>query len=189
MAVKGLVDDRVVDKLSKRYPLDVVYIDFLSHLDSARVNKTVKVAEEKIPLELYLTLYDKNTELEDESAHFDIDFDERIVEGVYFLTYYEHATSRHLFDGLVPFASVRCGMCLDRSYVNLFCFDFRPQAQSHIVLWKGHEAGDAYFDWERLCDAGKIDEDDEFKDVDWDSFLMPVADSFTEFLGLIEEVE
>ncbi|MDP6442386.1 MAG: hypothetical protein QGG36_28170 [Pirellulaceae bacterium] len=89
----------------------------------------------------------------------------------------EHATSRALFGELAPFAATRVDMCLDRAYVDLFCFDYRNRRRSPaVILWLADRANEAYLEWEHQP-LDEDDDDDELAGVRWDEFAIPVADS------------
>ena len=185
----GPIDKRVVQQLSQRYPLDPDYLQCLSNCHGGRPQiGTLPMANRTYRVAFFLTLVDENTRLPGPfRPHFDQqDMDERVVNSVIELMDCESNTSRSLFDNLVPFASTLADMCLDRGYVDLFCFDYRePRAKPAVVLWDANRAMDAYFEWDELPAEEKFDDDDNFLSVPWDTFLVPIADSFAAFVAML----
>src|SRR5262249_36313837 len=103
-----------------------------------------------------------------------------------YLKHYEHSTSRALFSGLLPFAALQAGMCLDRAYVDLLCFDYRVKRKKPpVVLWLADQANSAYISWERLPFDEQFDENENFKSVPWDDFVVPVAPDFAFFAAML----
>lgn len=186
----GPVDNRVVRALSKNYPLDSDFLACMSvcHGGQPKIG-TVTVNGRRYRVAEFLTLLDEESELTgDFLPHFDqADTDERIVRAIPTLMGCDDDTSRCLFYGLVPFAATRTGMCLDRGYVDLFCFDYRTSSPSPaVVIWDANRAMDAYYDWDSLPIDQQFDKDGNFLNVNWDSFLIPVASSFREFVAMLE---
>lgn len=187
----GPIDGRVVEYLSKRYSLDQDYLDCVKtcHGGEPTVG-TVSIESRKYRLAKFLTLVDLKSDLPSPfKPHFDISTeDERAIDSIVYLMDYEHNTSRCLFTNIVPFATTRTGECFDRAYVDMFCFDYRDRRiKPPVVLWDACKAMDVYFYWNDLSIENKYDNDDNFINIDWDSFLVPVANSFAEFLDLLSE--
>jgi hypothetical protein len=186
------IDDRVVAELSQRYPLDPVYLACLKNCHGGQPQiGTVQVAGRTYRVAFFLTLVDHKTELPGPfRPHFDQhDIDERVANSVTALMDCECNTSRCLFDNLVPFASTQTDMCLDRGYVDLFCFDYRNNLSTPaVVLWDSNNAMDAYFDWDKLPFEEKFDENENcnFLTVPWDTFLVHVAYSFADFVKMLK---
>jgi hypothetical protein len=186
----GPIDNRVVNALSKRYPLDT---DFLAYMAICHGGQptigTVKVNGCPYRVAEFLTLLDGKSKLTgDFRPHFDqIQTDERVVKSISSLMNCECNTSRSLFSGLLPFAATQTDMCLDRGYVDLFCFDYRVRLTSPaVVIWDANKAMDVYFEWDSLPFEQQFGDDDQFLNVNWNSFLIPVASSFQEFVGMLE---
>lgn len=115
--------------------------------------------------------------------------DERVVNGICYLKDYEHSTSRALFSDLIPFAALQADMCLDRAYVDLLCFDYRKDRNKpSVVLWVADRANRAYMDWDELPMDEAFDEEENFRSVPWDDFLVPVAPSFAAFVEMLHPV-
>jgi len=134
---------------------------------------------------LFLTLLDDKSQLPPPTRpHFDdSQWDERVVNSIWYLTECEHATSRALFSGLLPFAAIQADMCLDRAYVDLVCFDRRTSCeQPPIVLWEADRANDAYIKWENLPEEKAFDDAGNIQGVPWDDFIVPVAQCYTAFI-------
>jgi hypothetical protein len=144
-----------------------------------------KVGPERSRIRLFLTLLDDKSELPPPTRpHFENDqWDERVINSIWYLTECEHATSRALFGGLLPFAAIQEGMCLDRAYVDLLCFD-RRAACDHppVVLWKASRANGAYMDWEDLPEEEAFDEAGNIRGVPWDDFIAPIAPNYAAFV-------
>jgi hypothetical protein len=137
---------------------------------------------------MFLTLFDAKSKLPPPfRPHFDDSrMDERVANSIYFVKNYDHATSRALFTGLLPFAALQSGMCLDRAYVDLLCLDYRAnRAKPAVVLWMADRANSAYMEWEGLLSEEKFDEDGHFKSVPWDDFVRPVAADFATFVDML----
>lgn len=186
----GPFDERVIANIEKKYPLDRDYLDCMKtcHGRTPRLG-SFEIKSGVYQVGLFLTLFDKKSELPPPyRPHFDQpDMDERVVNSIDFLTNYEHATSRALFKGLLPFAALQADMCLDRAYVNLLCFDYRSKRKRPpVVLWVAEEAGTAYLDWDRLPFDEQYDENDNLLSVSWDKFLKPVAKNFRKFLKMLQ---
>jgi hypothetical protein len=121
--------------------------------------------------------------------------DERVVDSVSYLVDGEHQTKSALFGKLVPFASTNTDMRLSRAYVDLFCFDTRgvPQGLSAnalpVVLWRAHEALEAFFEWEALPIDAQFDATGEPTNVPWSRFIVEVAPSFQTFADDLVERE
>jgi hypothetical protein len=182
----GPVDDRVVAKISQKYPLDPIYFDCLKKCHGGHPQiGTLQLAEGTYQVAFFLTLLDSKSDLPGQfRPHFELqETDERIMHSVVTIMNSDSSTSRSLFGKLLPFASTQEGMCLDRGYVDLFCFDYHHgQSQPTVVLWDSHKAMRAYFEWESLPIEDQFDENDDYQRVPWDTFLVPVADSFAEFV-------
>ncbi len=147
----GPIDPRVVGLLRGLSPAFVAHM--ATHHGGRPKIGAFNVGDKLGVLEQFLTLVDHQSKLpppfrphfEDDSA------DERAIESIRYLTEYEHATSRALFGGLLPFATLQADMCLDRAYVDLLCFDRRrPRTEPPVVLWLAHAANSAYRWWEDL---------------------------------------
>lgn len=189
----GPIDDRVMAALSKRYPLDPDYLALLKncHGGVPQVG-TVQLADRTYRLACFLTLVDQKTQFPGPfRPHFDQqNTDERVANSVTALMNGESNTSRCLFDTLVPFASTQKDMCLDRGYVGLFCFDYRKRRpKPPVVLWDANKAMNAYFEWDSLPCEEQFDDNDNFLSVPWDSFLVPIADSFAGFTAMLRPNE
>ena len=189
--VPDAIDSRVGENLRQRYSF-TLDDDFLAQMASChggrpRISK-FEAANEQWPVGQFLTVLDFKSDLIPPfRPHFNLqDVDERAVESIDYLVDGEHSTSRALFEGLMPFAATNFEMCLDRAYINLLCLDHRADSkQPTVVMWLADEANDAYMDWEDACDFD--DEDDGMSSILWDTFLMPVAASFSEFIQSLEE--
>ncbi|WP_166820425.1 SMI1/KNR4 family protein [Thalassoroseus pseudoceratinae] len=186
----GPIDDRVVAELSKRYPLDP---DFLACMATCHGGQpaigTVKVNGQTYRVAEFLTLLDEQSKLEgDFRPHFErTGTDERVVKSIDSVMNTDGNTYVALFSDIVPFAATETGMCLDRGYVDLFCFDYRDQPTiPKVVLWESHNAMTAYFEWESLPFDQQFGDDDEFLNVNWDSFLVSIADSFRDFVNKLQ---
>jgi hypothetical protein len=185
----GPVDNRVVNSLSKRYPIDA---DFLACMASCHGGQsaigTVAVNGRLYRVAEFLTLLDDKSNLTgDFRPHFDhTNTEERVVRSIPFVIDCDGNTSRCLFSGLVPFAATQKDMSLDRGYVDLFCFDYRIRPTSPaVVIWDANRAMDAYFERDSLPFEQQFGDDDQFLNVNWDSFLIPVASSFQEFVEML----
>ncbi len=188
----GPVDPNVVEKIEERYPVDPDYLECLQTCHGAETKiGLVKVGAKHYRVARFLTLFDRKSDLPPPfRPHFDSELDERVMESVRFLMDFEHQTSRALFTDLVPFASTRNGMCLDRAEVDLFCFDYRGKsAKTPVVLWDAYEAKHAYITWDRLPLDESFDTDGNFLAVPWDDFVIPVAPSFAGFLEMLQPVK
>lgn len=186
----GPVDQRVVKALSKRYPLDAGFLKCMAmcHGGQPAVG-SVTVGGRRFRVAEFLTLVDGNSKLAgDFRPHFEqVQTDERVVKSISSVMDCDGNTSRCLFSGLVPFAATQLGMCLDRGYVDLFCLDYRkPAGLPSVVVWDAGKALDAYFDWDSLPFERQFDEEDRCANVNWDSFLIPVAPSFSDFVDMLE---
>lgn len=185
----GPVDPRVVERLNERYPLDP---DFLACMERChggvpRVG-VFTIAGQRCRIGGFLTLFDTKSELPPPfRPHFDdASMDERVVNGICYLKDYEHATSRALFRDLLPFAAMQIGMCLDRAYVDLLCFDYRTRGgKPAVVLWNADPANAAYMTREELPPDEAFDEEENMRGVPWDNFLTPVAADFASFVSML----
>lgn len=186
----GPIDNRVVAELSKKYPLDSDYLACLKDCHGGRPQVgTVQVADRTYRLACFLTLVDHKTPLSGAfRPHFDLqDTDERVANSVTAIMEEESITSRSLFENLVPFASTQNDMCLDRGYVDLFCFDYREKRpKPPVVLWDASRATEAFFEWDSLPFEEQFDEKDHFLSVPWDMFVIPIANSFAEFTAMLK---
>lgn len=186
----GSIDDRVVTELSQRYPLDPDYLACLRNCHGGQPQiGTVRIREGIYQLAFFLTLVDRETKLSGSfRPHFDRqDTDERVINSVPTILDSESITARCLFENIVPFASTQNEMCLDRGYVDLFCFDYRQKrSKPTVVLWDANNAGEAYFEWNSLPIEEQFDQNDNFLSVPWDTFLVPIADSFADFVKMLE---
>lgn len=176
--------------LSERYPLDPDYLRCMETCHGGvPAVEPVEVGSKKYRVERFLTLLDEKSPLPSAfRPHFDdASMDERVAIGVPFLKDYEHSTSRALFGDLLPFAATRDKMCLDRAYVNLFCFDYRDRREKPaVILWLADNANNARIDWDDLPFNKKFDSDDRFMSVPWKKFVLPIANSFAEFVALLQ---
>lgn len=182
----GPIDKRVVAEFTQQYPLDAAYLQQLStcHGGVPKI-ATFKVGRNNPQIGQFLTLLDEKSKLPSPAQpHFEnSEMDERVVNSVAYLLKYEHATSRALFGKLFPFASLGRDMCLDRAYVDLLCFDYRDGNRTPpVVLWVADRANLARMTWEDLPEEEAFDDDGNYLSVPWDDFLIPVANSFAEFL-------
>ena len=179
----GPIDERVVQKLRG---LDPAFVAHMAECHGGRPQiGTFDVGSDRYQIGLFLTLLDNKSELLPPTRpHFDDSrWDERVVNSIWYLTACEHATSRALFGGLLPFAAVLDGMCLDRAYVDLLCFDRRAACeQPPVVLWEANRASGAYMDWESLPEEEAFDDAGTIRGVPWDDFIIPVARNYTAFV-------
>ena len=189
-SLAGPIDKRVAKSLSRRYPLDE---DFLACMQVCHGGQpaigTIVVEDREYRVAEFLTLLDHDSKLTgDFRAHFEhTKTDERIVKSISSVMDYDGNTSRCLFSGLVPFAATQTDMCLDRGYVDLCCFDYRDGTNPPpIVIWDAHKAMDAYFEWNDLPFEQQFGDADQFLNVNWDSFLIPVASTFRDFVDTLQ---
>jgi hypothetical protein len=188
----GPVDPRVVRDFQERYPLDS---DFLAYMNSCHggVPKigAFEIESNRYQIGMFLTLFDEKSDLPPPfRPHFeDSRMDERVMNSICFLKNYEHATSRALFGGLLPFAALETGMCLDRAYVDLLCLDYRKnRGKPSVVLWSADRANRAYMKWDELPLEEQFDEEGSFNSVPWDEFVTPVAPTFAAFVEMLRPV-
>ena len=186
----GEIDLRVVRSLRKRYPLSDAFISQMAGCQGLVPQiANFKVNSESQSLARFLTLLDEKSEIPGPfRPHFEhCEMDERVVIGIPYLLDYEHQTSRTLFDGLVPFGATQDDMCLDRGYVDLVCLDFRKtEIEPPVVLWNGHNALLELMRWEKLEIEQQFDENENYYNVRWESFLTPLAVGFEQFINLLE---
>lgn len=186
----GPIDERVVEYLSERYPLGAEFLTCMASCHGGQpAIGSLKLADGTYRIAEFLTLLDEDSKLTGEfRPHFEhTRIDDRVVRSIPFLMDYDSNTSQSLFSGLVPFAATQTGMCLDRGYVDLFCLDYRHSTETpSVVLWKANEALDARFDWDKLPFEKQFGDANQFLNVNWDSFLAPIASTFGEFLELLE---
>lgn len=184
------IDYRVVEKLSGRYPLHENYVGLMSFCHGGEPpNIAIAVGHRTVRVAKFLTLLDKNSVLcSPMQPHFEhFDTDERVIDSIDFLLNWEHSTSNALFSGLVPFAATKAKSCLDRCDIDLFCLDYRkPNQAPEVVLWVASRA------LEHLVEREKLPIDKQFCgdkpiNVDWESFLEPIATSFERFIELCYE--
>jgi hypothetical protein len=185
----GPPDPRVVEKLQQRFPLDPVFLAYMDkyHGGVPRIG-TFDVNSTRYEIALFLTLLDDDSPLPPPfRPHFDdTRMDERVVSSICYLKDYEHSTSRALFSSLLPFAALQAGMCLDRAYVDLLCFDYRVKRRKPpVVLWLSDRANTAYMEWERLPFEQQFDDEENVKSVPWDAFVLPVASDFASFAEML----
>jgi hypothetical protein len=182
----GPIDDRVLESIRESYPLDDHFVQqFATCHGGVPTIGTFRVGDKTESIGRFLTLIDDESILEGpERPHFEHgDTDERIMMGIPYLLDGEHQTSRGLFMGLVPFAALLDEMRLDQSYVDLLCLDFRDSSKAPpVVLWMSHQALDSLMEWDDLPEEEQFDDDDNFLNVPWDNFLVPVAADFQEFI-------
>lgn len=180
----GPPDPRVVAQISERYPLDPDYLACMQTCHGCTPGiKTIQIGAHWCDVAMFLTLVDEKSTLPGRfRPHFeDEQVDERVVNSVTYLMWGEHSTSRALFTGLVPFAAVQANMCLDRAYVDLFCFDYRETGKRPtVVLWVSHDALGASMEWEHLRGEAS-----EAWTPPWERFLVPIAESFSAFTDLL----
>lgn len=179
----GPIDERVVRNLKGLDPAFVAHM--AEHHGGRPKSATFQAGPERRRFDLFLSLLDRESKPPPPyRPHFNhSELDERLVDSIWFLTSVDHSTSRALFGGLTPFAALEAGMCLDRAYVDLLCFDIRnPGEQPPIVLWNADRANEAYMDWDDLPSEEAFDEDDNITGVPWDDFLIPVAPNYTAFV-------
>lgn len=187
-SLAGPVDMRVVKKLKGLDP------DFVAHMKTHHGGKprigAFKVGGKRYQIGLFLTLLDSHSKLMPPARPYfeDEDEDERAINSIYFLGVDgEHATSRALFGGLLPFAALAADMCLDRAYVDLLCFDVRTeQERPAVVLWDSNKAQRAYFKWDDLPFESQFDDAGKAMGVPWDQFVIPVAPSYAAFVDLLQ---
>ena len=183
----GPPDDRVIAKLQARFALDSAFVEQMSICHGAEPEISQFHAESATRnIGLFLTLYDYHSKLEPPfRPHFDhLNLDERVVDGICYIMDEDHGTSRTLFTNLLPFAALETDMCLDRAYVDLLCLDYRNTEQlPPVVLWVAERAQRAYWAWDDLPIDEQFDENHNFCNVPWDSFLVPISDSFANFIS------
>ncbi len=186
----GPVDERVVRNLAEKYRLDPDFLNLMRAYHGGELeNAVIQLASTKMSVCYFLSLYDRNSKLEGAPRpHFEQkSMDTRLVNSIDYVRNYEHQSSLALFDALLPFASTQKDMCLDRCYVDLFCFDYRENQESPgIVLWQAEQAAEAYMDWDQLELEQQFDHQGNVLSVPWSEFLLPVADSFADFCDRIE---
>jgi hypothetical protein len=185
----GPLDPRIVEKLQERFPLDPTFLAYMEkchggapYIGAFDVNST------HYEVGLFLTLLDKDSPLPPPfRPHFDdTRMDERVVNSICYLKDYEHSTSRALFSGLLPFAALQAGMCLDRAYVDLLCFDYRvKRSKSPVVLWLADRANAACMEWEQLPFEEQFDDEENVRSVPWGAFVVPVASDFASFAEML----
>lgn len=185
----GPIDPRVVGRLRGLSPAFVAHM--ATHHGGRPKIGAFKVGGKVGVLEQFLTLVDEKSKLPPPfRPHFeDGSADERAINGIAYLTEYEHATSRALFDGLLPFATLQAEMCLDRAYVDLLCFDRRtPRTEPPVVLWLADKADTAYWNWDQRPFSEKYDANEEIVGVPWEEFVVPLAGSYVEFVETLRPV-
>jgi len=189
----GPIDKRVVDWLETKYfPLDP---DFITCMEGCHggvpLLNSITIGGSRFRIARFLTLYDFKSKLTGPARpHFDYSVDERIIDSISFLVDGEHNTSRSLFSYIVPFATTRVNECLDRGYVDLFCFYKRKHSSLlSIVLWEACKAMDEGFRVEYLPSEEIFNADGAYENINWDSFLIPVASNFSEFAQLLYSEE
>src|SRR5262249_76144 len=147
----GPIDLRVVGKLRG---LDPAFVAHMKLCHGGRPHTgAFEVGSKHCQIGLFLTLLDSKSKLPPPARpHFeDSRWDERVINSIWYLVDGEHATSRALFGGLLPFAALQADMCLDRAYVDLLCFDRRSNCdRPSVMLWDADRANQAYMDWEHL---------------------------------------
>jgi hypothetical protein len=151
-----------------------------------------KVASKRYQIGLFLTLLDNKSELPHPARpHFeDSRWDERVINSIWYLVAGEHATSRALFVGLLPFAALQADMCLDRAEVDLLCFDRRNNSdRPPVVLWDAHRANHAHMDWEDLPFEEQFDQTGNITGVPWDDFIIPIAPDYTAFVEMLRPID
>lgn len=181
------IDERVVANLRqrRRFTLNDDFLEQMAACHGGRPQiKTFMAGGDEWRIGQFLTLLDSDSPLMlPFRPHFDhCQRDERVIESIFHLVEGDNSTSRALFEGLMPFASTATGMCLDRAYVNLLCLNHRQSlVEPPVVMWLAEQANEAYMDWE---DAFEVDDEEEnvFQSVPWGTFLVPVADSFADFI-------
>lgn len=183
----GPVDSRVVAGISKRFPLATHFVEHMSfvHGGQPKIN-AIKVRGKTFHVAEFLTFVDSKSELDGNlRPHFEQkDTDERIVKSV---TSVMQCDRNFFLDKFVPFAATQKDMCLDRGYVSFFCLDHRTSRDApSVVLWDAHAATDEYFEIDSRPDDRKYGLDGDFKDINWDSFIYPVADSYREFVQILK---
>jgi hypothetical protein len=186
----GPIDERVVRNLKG---LDPAFVEHMKtcHGGQPRIG-SFKVGNKRGNIGLFLTLLDDKSELQPPfRPHFDFtDLDERVVNSIPFLTEVEHFTSRALFGGLLPFAALQAGMCLDQAYVHLLCFDRRlHHKHPPVVMWDAHRASDAYLKWENLPLKKRFGDDDRILNVRWHDFVIPLSDNYVSFVESLAAIE
>jgi hypothetical protein len=184
----GPIDQRVVAKLTGLDPA------FVAHMESCHGGipqiGAFDVGSKRGQIGLFLTLLDDESKLLPPARpHFDHSEDERVINSIWFLVSCDHATSRALFQGLLPFAALEADMCLDRAYVDLLCFDNRKHCNPPpVVLWDANSALHASLAREDLPFSELFDEAGNMRSVPWDDFLVPVAPDYTAFVEMLQPI-
>ncbi len=183
----GPVDKRVIAEISQRFPLPADFVQHMTAMHGGQPNiNSVNLRGETFYVAEFLTFLDSKSELAGElRPHFEYtDTDERVVKSVTSVMQYD----RNFFlDEFVPFAATQTEMCLDRGDVSFFCLDYRASRDiPSVVLWDAHAATDEYFNWDSLPFDQRFGPDDEYINVDRDSFVYPVADSYSEFVNMLK---
>lgn len=185
----GPMDQRVVAKLKGLDPAFVAHMESC-HGGTPRIG-AFNAGSRRGQIGLFLTLLDNKSKLlPPPRPHFeDSSWDERVINSIWYLVQGEHATSRALFQGLLPFAALQAGMCLDRAYVDLLCFDNRNnRSPPPVVLWDANSALHAFMSWEALALEERFDEAGNMRCVPWDDFIVPVAPDYTAFVEMLRPI-
>jgi len=111
--------------------------------------------------------------------------DEREVRSISTLIDQEGPSCRYLFSGerVIPFGALYRGdlhpdgNSLTQIDCNLVCFDNAKSPIPSVVVWHGYAAQDEYMTWE----SGDLD-----AEPNYDAFLEPVAESYSEFVNLLK---
>jgi len=189
----GPVDNRVVDIISKFYfPLDPDFLECMALCHGGvSIVDSITVNDSRYKFARFLTLFDYKSDLPGplrphpgHSIHDHVD--ERVEEGIMHLIDGEHNTSRSLFSYLIPFATTRIDAYFDRGDADLYCFDYRNNVYPpRIVLWKAEKAMTEFFRVDRLPSKDVFNEDGQYENIRWESFLIPIASNFSEFSELL----
>lgn len=185
----GAVDVAVAERIRTGFPIGDEFVEQMAscHGGRPRIGK-FSIGSGIFRIGRFLTLIDCRSPARPE--HWSGRVDDFPIE-IEYLVDGEHPTMWALFSELLPFASMRDGLSfgLTGNEVDLLCLDFRHGPHDPpVVLWRSNDALDSFFAWEKLSPEERFDSGgDRCVNVGWDDFLVPVADSFGEFVDSLRE--
>jgi|GEM_PF-1092999 len=190
-SLSGPIDPAVVTRLRTHFALSDYFVAQMAKCHGGiPAIGTFTVGEEEDQIARFLSLLDEDSELiGPPRPHFEGWGDERVVNAIPYLAR-DGACSDLFFSYLMPFASLEDGseMRLDCNYVDLVCLDFHVNREvPTVVYWRSNKVIDASRAWEALPEDKMYDEDGECANVPWDMFLIPLADTFEEFINDLRE--
>jgi hypothetical protein len=188
-SLAGKVDRKAIRRLEKyrKFKFDPVFLEHLPQIHGGIPTRPffTSAGGNTCRVGRFLTVLDRKSRLEPpaEPSWEDRTSDVRIVRSIRTLIDQEGPSCRRLFGGerLIPFAALYRGenhpdgMSLTEGDCDLVCFDNARHPPS-IVLWDPLESHREYVRWE----SGSLDED-----VDYASFVEPVANTFSEFAAML----